>query len=76
MRSSIGHGQAAILVQKGERQMLGLDLGVPALLSRLLSGGERFLGLEREAFQLHRGSSRGAVGWWSDWGPCPAAAVE
>ena len=48
-----GHGQARVLVQKGYRQMLRLHLGVSALLGQLLSGGERFLGLEREPFQLH-----------------------
>ena len=52
-----GHRQARVLVQKSYRQMLRLHLGVSALLGQLLSGGERFLGLEREPFQLHRAAN-------------------
>ena len=48
-----GHGEAAVLVQQGDGEMLGLHLGVPALHGGLLSGGQRLLGLEREPFQLH-----------------------
>ena len=54
MRSRMGTVRPPVLVEQGDCQMLRLHLGVSALLSQLLGGGQRFLGLEREPFQLHR----------------------
>ena len=48
-----GHGQAALLVEQGDRQVLRLDLGVAAFLRQLLGGRQRLLGLECEPLQLH-----------------------
>ena len=47
------HREAAVLSQHRREQVLGLHLGVAARAGQLLSGGQSFLGFERELVELH-----------------------
>jgi hypothetical protein len=68
-------GKPAVLVEQSHRQVLRLDLGVPALLGELLGGGQRLLGFEGEPLQLHGYQrSSGRLGRRGD--PVPSKMME